>query len=288
MSDDQHIHPHAHAHAHGHGGFHDERMAAFIEAEGALAAGITDQAIQGCVELLDTDRSSALRIADLGCGPGVATTQLAEAFDGASVVGVDGSQAMLERAGERAARHGVSDRVELVSLDLNDDLRELGSFDLVWAAQSLHHIDDERAAIDNFAAMLRPQGLLCLLERADPTIVQLDDDLGRPGIWDRVQAAQLGAEHASNYADMLQRAGLELLDTRTLTDTVSVSVDQALQPAITRHVHAALRILRHALDPADVAALAAASERPVDKPWGDARVTSSRALFIARKVRDLA
>ena len=282
------------AHAHGHAGFQDDRMAVLLEAEGELAAGLTGQAVTLCTELLAADRSEVRRVADLGCGPGVATSSLAGAFDGATVVGVDGSPVMLARAAARADRHGVSSRVELLSLDLNDDLRALGTFDLVWAALALHHTADEQAALDGFAALLRPRGLLCLLERADPMVVRPAHDLGQPGIWDRVEAAQTawyertrgslpGITNVGAYAGMLEQAGLELLDTRTLTDSVTAPVDRSLQPVIRRYVGAALRNLHDALPPADVAALADAAERVADVAWGDALVTSTRTLFIARR-----
>lgn len=272
-------------------------MAAALEAEGELAAGITDQAMALCTDLLDMDRSDVRRLADLGCGPGVATSSLAEVFVGATVVGVDGSPVMLARAATRAARHGVSGRMELLLLDLNDDLRAIGTFDLVWAALALHHTADEQGALQNFAALLRPPGLLCLLERADPTRVRPAHDLGQPGIWDRVEAAQSawfertrgslpGVKSVATYAGMLGQAGLELLAARTLTDTVTTTAEPVLQPTIHRYVGAALRNLRDGLRPADVEALTAADERVADVVWGDVLVTSSRTVFIARPARD--
>jgi trans-aconitate methyltransferase len=274
--------------------FQDDRMVAVLEAEGQLAAGLTDQAVQLCAELVAVGRADPLRLADLGCGPGVATTRLAAAFDGATVVGVDGSPVMLARAADRVARHEAYGRVELLLLDLDGDLRELGSFDLVWAALALHHTVDEHAALDNFAALLRPEGLLCLLERADPMVVHPAHDLGQPGIWDRVEVAQSawydrtrgalpGVTNVAAYGDMLQHAGLELLDTRTLTDTVTAPVEPALQPVIARYVRAAIHNLRDTLAPADVEALTDVAERVTDVAWGDALVTSTRTLFIARK-----
>lgn len=268
-------------------------MAAILEAEGELAAGLTDQAIALCTDLLGVHRTGVRQLVDLGCGPGVATTQLAEAFDQATVVGVDGSPVMLERAANRAARHGVASRVELRSLDLNDDLRALGSFDLVWAALALHHTADEQDALDNFAALLRPPGLLCLIERADPIVVRPAHDLGRPGIWKRVEAAQSewfertrgslpGLANVQSYVGMLEQAGLEPLDTRTLTDTVTSPDERVLQPTAHRYMRAALRNLRDTLRPADVAALTDADERVADIAWGDALITSTRTLFIAR------
>lgn len=287
-------HTHSPATAHGHAAaFQDDRMAALIEAEGELAAGLTDQAMSLCVDLLSMEQAGVRRLADLGCGPGVATSSLAKAFAGATVVGVDGSPVMLARAADRAARDGVSGRVELQSLDLNDDLRALGTFDLVWAALALHHAADEQDALKNFAALLRPEGLLCLLERADPMVVRPAHDLGQPGIWDRVEAAQSawfertrglqpGVTNVADYGEMLKQADLDLLDTRTLTCTVTAPDGSGLRAVIGRYLRAALRNLRSDLRPADTEALASADERVTEVAWGDALVTSTRMLFIAR------
>lgn len=283
---------------HGHGAadvFRDERFAAILETEGELAAGLTAQAAALCEDLLDVGgRHDVLRVVDVGCGPGVATSSLAQRFGSAIVVGVDGSPVMLARAEDRAARQGLSDRVQLRALDLDGDLGSLGSFDLVWAALALHHAQDELAVLGRFAALLRPGGLLCLLERAEPIAMRPAHDLGRPGIWERVQSAQAkwyeharrslpGVTNVESYADMLEQVGLELLDTRTLTDAVTAPVDPSLRQLIDRHVSAVLRDLRDALDPADVEALRAA-ESVAAAEWGDLLVTSTRTSFIARRI----
>lgn len=203
-----------HRSARGHSAtLNDDRLAAALEADGELAAGLTDQAIALCTDLLDLDSTEVRRVVDVGCGPGVATSSLAEAVGSAMVVAVDRSPVMLARTADREARHGVSARVEPRSLDLNSDLHALGAFDLVWAALALHHADDEPAAMRSFGMLVRPQGLLCLIERADPIVVRFARDLGRPDIWDRIRSAQsewfeharpalLGTTNVASYADI--------------------------------------------------------------------------------------
>lgn len=81
-----------HRSARGHSAaFNDDRLAAALEADGELAAGLTDQAIALCTDLLDVDSTEVRRVVDVGCGPGVATSSLAEAFGSAMVVAVDRS-----------------------------------------------------------------------------------------------------------------------------------------------------------------------------------------------------
>jgi trans-aconitate methyltransferase len=211
-------------HAH-HGAFEQERIATALEVEGELTSGLTAEAIALCADRLATVR----RIVDLGCGPGVGTALLAEHFASATVVAVDGSAAMLARAAARAARLGVADRVQTRALDLDrDDLRALGTFDLAWAAMVIHHARDEVATLANIRQLLHPDGLVCVLERENATVVRPADDLGRPGLWDRRQAARPrrvspslpGASNAERYPAMLAAAGLDVLVSDTLSGTV--------------------------------------------------------------------
>ena len=107
----------------------------------------------------------------------MATTALAAAFPGAAVVAVDGSTTMLASVDERADRAGLGLRVETRLVDLNGDLDWLGRYDLVWAAMSLHHVEDEVVTLRRVRALLQPLGVLCVLERAEPMSVRWADDL---------------------------------------------------------------------------------------------------------------
>lgn len=288
--------PHTHHHRSCHAQsatFDDGAVADMLEAEGELATGLAEQAATRCTDLMDGAAGRARRIADLGCGPGVATSALARIFPSANVIGVDDSPVMLARTAARAAREGKFDRVEVRRLDLNQDLGVLGTFDLAWAALSLHHAQDESAVLESFRKLLRPHGLLCLLERAEPMVVRPTHDLGRHGIWERVEAVQSawserargslpGAANAATYAGMIEYADLELLEAGTLSDSVKRPVDAGLRALIHRYVQVALRNVHDVLPPTDVEALTLAVGRVTDVAWGDALVTSTRTLFIAR------
>ena len=127
-------------------------------------------------------------------------------------------------------------------------------------------------------------------------VVRLTGDLGRPGIWDRIRSAQSewferarpalpGTTNVPSYADMLAEAGLELLESRTLTDTVIAPDEPALRTLIAGYLRRAERNLDGILDVADLEALRSRGRDPqhADSGWGDAEVTSSRTLFIAQR-----
>ena len=296
-----HHHPaHAGDHTadgHAHGGTFDvERVAAALEVEGELTAGLADEAIALCADRFAAAGNTVRRVIDLGCGPGVGTALLAEEFPSATVVAVDGFAAMLARAEARVARLGLASRLEARQLDLDGDLQALGACDLAWAAMAIHHADDEIATLRRIGKLLRPQGLLCVLERADPMVVRLADDLGRPGIWDRLEAARSewferarptlpGALNAERYPSMLASGGLEVLVSRTLSGTVTALDDAATRAFLRAHLRRSMRDLVGAADAADLEALLACVEAAPHHPggrWGGAAITSTRKLFIAR------
>jgi SAM-dependent methyltransferase len=263
---------------HSHEGhFEGERVADDLALEAELASGISAEAVAFCAERFAAQGRTVERVADLGSGPGVDTVRLAECFPSATVVAADGSATMLARVESRAERLGLADRVETRAVDLDGDLQGVGRCDLAWSGMAIHHVADEVATLGRIRALLRPGGLVCLLERADPMSVRLADDLGRPGLWDRLDAARSGAAKAERYPGMLASAGLGVIVARTLTDTVTPPEDPATRRFLTARLRATARNLADFADPADLGVL----EAVLDPSWDGVTVTSSRKLFIA-------
>ncbi len=95
------------------------------------------------------------RVLDLGCGAGEAAVYFAKR--GALVTAADSSLGMLEATRRVAGRHGVA--VETVRADCGGRLPFPDeSFDLVYAANLLHHVDVGRTAAEA-SRILKPGGL---------------------------------------------------------------------------------------------------------------------------------
>ncbi len=102
-------------------------------------------------------------IVELGCGTGRNTVWLAERAR--SLVAVDFSSAMLERAQERAPREGFGERVRFLEHDIRTALPlEAASVDLVVIALVLEHVEDLGFVFGECARLLRPGGLVWLCE----------------------------------------------------------------------------------------------------------------------------
>lgn len=277
---------------HGHEGFDSAGAAERLEREGELSAGVVEEAIAVCAGLFGEAGVAVRRVIDLGCGPGVGTVLLAEAFPSASVLAVDGSPAMLDRAAARAARRGHADRIATRGADLDGDLAGLGRCDLAWAAMAVHHAGDEVAALRRIGSLVDPRGLVCLLERADPMSVRLADDLGRPGIWDRLAAARArwfegvrdrtpGAGNPGAYPAMLAAAGLEPIVERTVVVTRAAPPDDATRLFVAGSLERTVGDLTGIATDDDLDALRSAAGR-----GHQAMITASRMLLVARPGAD--
>lgn len=98
------------------------------------------------------------RVLDAGCGSGRVTELLVERVPRGSVVALDGSPAMVERARSRLA--GFGDRVEYVVADLGRQLPVVQPVDAILSTATFHWVPDHDALFRNLAAVLRPKGRL--------------------------------------------------------------------------------------------------------------------------------
>jgi tRNA (cmo5U34)-methyltransferase len=113
------------------------------------------------VSVLPEAPSSVL---DLGCGDGRLTALMLEHRGSVQrVVAVDSSPAMLKRARDKFLG---DERVSIQEWDLVDPLTPLGTFDVVVAGFSIHHLEDERkrALFGEIAEQITPDGLFANLE----------------------------------------------------------------------------------------------------------------------------
>jgi SAM-dependent methyltransferase len=133
--------------------FWDERAEAWDENADDLetfAARFSDPAI----DLLDPQPGQ--HVADVGCGPGVTTVELARrvAPDG-TATGVDVAPGMVEAATARARRAGL-DNLEFVLGDPGTG--PIGSFDAIFSRFGVMFFEDPATAFANLARSIRPGG----------------------------------------------------------------------------------------------------------------------------------
>ena len=102
-------------------------------------------------------------VLDPGCGTGWQAAGLRRAAPGATVVGVDLSAGMLDRA--RAAGAGPLLQADAARLPL-----AAGSVDLVVTRGVLHHLPDVVAALADWRRVLRPGGAVVVVSEPTPAV----------------------------------------------------------------------------------------------------------------------
>jgi ubiquinone/menaquinone biosynthesis C-methylase UbiE len=103
-----------------------------------------------------------MRVLDVGCGPGLTTSILAQAAQpGGSAVGLDRSADRIAYArGNYAAAN-----VTFEQRNFFDDLSDLGEFDFVWMRFILEYFLEEAYQLaTNVARVVKPGGILCLID----------------------------------------------------------------------------------------------------------------------------
>lgn len=108
------------------------------------------------------------RVLNAGAGAGSLTLKLVDA--GLEVTSVDASVPFCDWVRAALERRGIADRHPVIRAELGTGALDLpaGSFDAVVCAEVLEHLDDDEAALREFAALLRPGGLLLVTVPANP------------------------------------------------------------------------------------------------------------------------
>jgi ubiquinone/menaquinone biosynthesis C-methylase UbiE len=128
-------------------------------------------AVHGLTDRLRTGAA----VADVGCGRGVSTIMLAEAFPQSDVSGFDIDDDAIAHARKAAARAGVADRV---TFEVADAAELSGRFDLVLFTDCLHDLGDPTAAAAQARRSLAPGGVCLVIE---PNVAdRLEDNRHNP------------------------------------------------------------------------------------------------------------
>lgn len=122
--------------------------------------------------------ATANRIVDLGCGTGNVTVILKQMFPTADVLGVDGSEAMLEKA--RAA----APDCRFATGDFSTWAPEQRS-DLIYSNAALHWVTDHDILFPRLLSLLAPGGVLAIQMPAmhDAPLRALQNEVAASGPW---------------------------------------------------------------------------------------------------------
>lgn len=129
-------------------------------------------ALDGVVEKL----TAGIDVADVGCGHGIATMIMAEAFPNSRFTGYDFHPGSIAEARGHADRHGL----ENVQFETALAKEYPGTFDLVCIFDCLHDMGDPAGAMAHVRASLKPGGTCMVVEpQAGDTLSENLHPIGR-------------------------------------------------------------------------------------------------------------
>ena len=150
--------------------------------------------------LAGLDKSRPLKIADIGCGTGASTIQLAKELD-AEITAVDFLPEFLEELQARATDHGVADKITTLSCSMDALPFADEEFDVIWSEGAIYNMGFE-AGVSAWRRFLKPGGKLIVSEitwlTADrPAELQSHWDAEYPEI--DVASAKIGSLERHGY-----------------------------------------------------------------------------------------
>jgi 2-polyprenyl-3-methyl-5-hydroxy-6-metoxy-1,4-benzoquinol methylase len=134
----------------------------------------------GLESILVGERPAA-RLADVGCGMGLASVEIAVRYPHVQVVGYDSDRASIIAARASAKAAGVDERVTFVLGDIAElDIPDAGLFDVVLLFESLQDMGDPQAALCVVHNMLaRDAHVIVVNDRVDVDLAQQGDEVQR-------------------------------------------------------------------------------------------------------------
>jgi ubiquinone/menaquinone biosynthesis C-methylase UbiE len=242
-------------------------------------------------EWVSANLTERARVIDVGAGTGTGTLALARQLPDAEVIALDVDGQMLKHIQDKARACGLAGRIRTVQADLDqpwpDDLE---SADLVWAANSLHHMGDPAQAVAQIYQVLRPGALLAVTELesfprflTDPAGTALEERIHTAMARGREEA---GMHMHEDWPARFAEAGFAVESERRFEIALPPPPPESpLAAAVTRYAMVTLCRARHGLEDklsaGDIAQLDALAPALPDR--GDLTVRTSRTVWLARK-----
>jgi ubiquinone/menaquinone biosynthesis C-methylase UbiE len=179
--------------------------------KGALRLGPGSSEETGkALKLTNLNLSEDLKIADIGCGSGAQTLELARLTRG-KIIAVDLFPEFLEKVKEYAEEEGYKERINTLQCSMDDLPFEEESLDLIWSEGAIYNMGFQKGLLA-WRKFLKPGGYIAVSE-----ITWLKED--RPPELEQFWSGTYSEMHSLEVKkDQLKNCGYELVGNFTISE----------------------------------------------------------------------
>ncbi len=188
--------------------------------------------------------TSALRILDMGCAYGFVTRDRFRRYAGATVLGVDRSEELINFARINNDFEGAHYEVlDLESEDFEETLETymdkygIEQFDIVFASLVIHHLQNPNKLLRRIRKYLSKEGFIVIRGSDDGSIISCNDDgliqkildlhLNADGISDRLNGRKIYSQLiTSGYKNVIMKSYIKDLSGLTLDERYDVFLER--------------------------------------------------------------
>lgn len=271
-------HDHAAPRAHRHSPARSSLLGTLLELDELIHSHLIDDALDAVAAHIDP--GGVRHVLDVGAGTGSATFRLSRRFVQARVTALDTSAARVQQIADRAARERAT-RISTLQRPLADTQLDPHSVDLAWASSVFHEFDRPAAAFTVLAELIRPGGVLAIMEMDSPPRL-LPNPHG--ALEQRVRDLAHADAPQPEWSTTIRTSGFALIEKRTLHSDQLLPTDGPGGDYARAELH---RLAAHAgVDPAGADSVQLS--RILDSRAGigipSVRISGTRSLWLARRL----
>ena len=194
-----------------------------------------DPQTERAFQLTGLDPAAPLTVADIGCGTGASTLELARLLPQAHITAVDFLPAFLVQLQQHTAAAGVAHRVSPWEASMDALPFADGRFDLIWSEGAVYNMGFENG-VSNWRRFLKPGGVLVASEitwttHARPPELQQHWDAEYPEVG--TASTKIGVLERTGYAPL----GYFVLPARCWLDNYYRPLQAGFSDFLLRHGH---------------------------------------------------
>ena len=159
-------------------------------------------------------------VLDLACGPGVISRLISEACPASRIIAMDLNDELLDTARQDARAAGLGS-IRFLQGDVYDPPLSEEQFDFIYARLLFQHLEQPLQALAAIRKLLRPGGILCILDIDDSWLTFAPEPEGFAAFTvnaARAQARQGGNRHIGRQLGrLLEQSGYDLVDVHVET-----------------------------------------------------------------------